>query len=252
MRSRPRALARLLTLDRRAALVLSTLVVATTLDAGPARAADPSAPPAASVASSPPAPAAATAAPDPLETAEAILAAQPRDLVDRLMAEGVLVLQEVEEKGPLRGGIISSYVIFDQPVERVYRLLAQSERQAEFRPEMSSIETIEMGPRGPIDEQRIKILFQTYVFRIAYQLEPESRRIDWTLDERFDNDLAHVSGFWSLYAMSDGRTLGRSGTRVDVGPAVPAMLQDWITRKNVPTTMKHVRLWVNSNGSYRP
>jgi hypothetical protein len=194
----------------------------------------------------------ASAEPGAADTAESILAAQPRDLVDRLMSEGVLVLQEVEEKGPLRGGIISSYVIFEQPVERVYRLLAQSERQTEFRPEMTSIETIEMGPRGPVDEQRIKILFQTYVFRIAYQLAPERRRIDWTLDERFDNDLAHVSGYWALFAMSDGRTLGRSGTRVDVGPAVPAVLQDWITRKNVPTTMKHVRRWVNSNGSYRP
>jgi len=186
------------------------------------------------------------------QTAESILAAQPQDVVDRLMADGVIVLQEVEERGPLRGGIISSYVIFEQPVEKVYRLLAQSSRQTEFRPEMTSIETVETTPQGPIDEQRIKILFRSYVYRLAYRLRPEDRRIEWTLDERFDNDLARVSGFWALFAMADGRTLGRSGTSVDVGPAVPAALQDWITRKNVPTTMNHVRQWVNTNGSYRP
>jgi hypothetical protein len=198
-----------------------------------------------------PPPAQANEPGEPL-SAEDLLAAQPRDLVDRLMADRVLVLQEVEQKGPLRGGIISSYVIFDPPIEKVYRLLAQSSRQAEFRPEMASIETVETRPEGPIDEQRIKILFRTFVYRLAYRLRPEVRRIEWALDERFDNDLAHVSGFWSLYAMQDGRTLGRSGTRVDVGPAVPAVLQDWITRKNVPTTMLRVREWVNSNGSYRP
>ena len=43
-----------------------------------------------------------------------------------------------------------------------------------------------------------------------------------------------------------------SGTSVDVGPAVPAMLQDWITRKNVPETMKRVQRWVESDGSDRP
>jgi hypothetical protein len=186
------------------------------------------------------------------QSAEDILAAQPRDLVDRLMAENILVLEEIQAEGPLRGGIISAYVLFDQPVDRVYRLLAQSARQSEFRPELTRIETVETGPRGPVDEQRLKILFRHYVYRIAYQLFPEHRRIEWNLDERFDNDLARLTGFWALYAMADGRTLGRSGTSVDVGPAVPAILQDWITRKSVPETMKRVRMWVNSGGTYRP
>jgi hypothetical protein len=190
--------------------------------------------------------------PEVVRSAEEILAAQPRDLVDRLMAENVLVLEEVQAKGPLRGGIISSYVLFDQPIDRVYRLLAQSARQTEFRPELTRIETVETGPRGQVDEQQLKILFQRYVFRIAYRLLPEQRRIEWNLDERFDNDLAHVSGFWELHEMADGRTLGRSGSSVDVGPAVPAILQDWITRKNVPETMKRVRMWVDSKGTYRP
>ncbi len=186
------------------------------------------------------------------QSAEGILAAQPRDVVDRLMSENILVLAEIQAKGPLRGGIISAYVLFDQPVDRVYRLLAQSTRQSEFRPELTRIETVETGPHGQVDEQQLKILFQHYVFRIAYQLFPEQRRIEWNLDERFDNDLARLTGFWALYAMADGRTLGRSGTSVDVGPAVPAVLQDWITRKNVPETMRRVRMWVNSGGSYRP
>jgi len=96
------------------------------------------------------------------------------------------------------------------------------------------------------------ILFQRHVFRIAYQLLPGLRRIEWNLDECFDNDLAHVSGFGELHEMADGRTLGRSGSSIDVGPAVPAILQDWITRKDVPETMKRVRMWVDSKGTYRP
>ncbi len=187
-----------------------------------------------------------------IQSAEEILAAQPRDLVERLMGAKILVLEEIEAKGPLRGGIISSYVLFDQPIDRVYRLLAQSARQTEFRPELTRIETVETSPLGQVDEQRLKILFRSYVYRIAYQLFPDQRRIEWNLDERFDNDLTRLSGFWALYAMADGRTLGRSGTSVDVGPAVPVILQDWITRKNVPETMRRVQMWVNSKGTYRP
>jgi len=181
-----------------------------------------------------------------------ILAAQPEDLVSRLLQEKVIVLQEVRREGPLSGAVISSYVVFDRPVERVYRLLAQSARQTEFRPELTSIETVEHGRYGPIDLQRLKILFQRYQYRLEYRLFPGVRRIEWQLDERFENDLAKVSGMWELFSMDDEHTLGRSGTSIDVGPAVPGFLQDWITRKNLPGTMERVRLWVNSNGKYRP
>jgi len=187
----------------------------------------------------------------PILSAETILASQPADLVERLTEKNVLVMQEVREEGPMRGAIVSTYVLFEKPIDDVYALLAQSERQVEFRPELKSVVTVEQGPRGPVDEQRLRILFQRYVYRLIYELFPERRRIEWLLDERFDNDLAKVSGFWQLYEMKDGGTLGRSGTSVDVGPAVPAFLQDWITRKNLPRTMERVRLWVNSDGEDR-
>jgi hypothetical protein len=168
------------------------------------------------------------------------------------MNEKMIIFQEIREEGPLRGGIVNAYVLFGQPIDRVYALLTQSARQVEFRPELMSIETIEMGPHGPIDEQRLRILFRTYVFRLEYRLFPEQRRIEWSLDQRFDNDLGRVSGYWELFAMADGRTLGRSGTSVDVGPAVPAFLQDWITRKKLPNAMKGVQRWVDSEGGSQP
>ena len=188
----------------------------------------------------------------PITTAATILANQPRAVVDRLLEKNIVVMQEVREEGALSGGIITSYVMFAPPVDDVYRLLSQSSRQLEFRPELTSIETVEVGARGPIDEQHMKILFQRYVYRIEYRLDPDARRIEWYLDEDFENDLDMVNGFWELYAPDDGHTLGRSGTSIDVGAAVPGFLQDWITRKNLPKTMERVRRWVDSGGSYRP
>ncbi len=186
------------------------------------------------------------------QTAETILATQPARIRDRLMEKNVIVMQEMGDEGPLSGSFIMAYVIFGQPIDRTYHLLSQSARQIEFRPELTSIETIEVSESGGIDVQRLKILFQRYVYYLEYRLDPRKRRIEWRLDTRFDNDLEDVEGFWELYAMADDRTLGRSGTSVNVGRAVPAFLQDWITRKNLPKTMERVRKWVDSGGTWRP
>ncbi len=185
-------------------------------------------------------------------TGEAILAAQPADVRERIRERGHIVLQEVREKGPLSGSIITAYVIFDQPIERAYGLLSQTARHGEFRPEVASIALVRATEHGPVDEQRLKILFRRYVYRVEYRLDPQRHRIEWSLDEDFDNDLAELRGLWELYELEDGQTLGRFGTSVDVGSGVPGFLQDWITRKNLPVMMKRVRLWVDSEGRYRP
>jgi len=196
--------------------------------------------------------AASTQEPTTADSAATILAAQPRAVVDRLMEDHIVVMQEVRTEGPLSGGLLLAYVLFASDPESVYGLLSQSGRHPEYRPELTSVETIETGPGGPIDEHRMRILFQRYVYRIEYRLDPDHRRIEWHLDERFDNDLEQMSGFWELYPIGEGSTLGRTGTMVNVGPHVPGFLQDWITRRNLPRTIDRVRRWVDSGGTYRP
>jgi hypothetical protein len=186
------------------------------------------------------------------DSAQQILAAQPEAITQRLFEEKLIVMQEVRESNSDAGRIITALVIFEKPREDVYDLLSQTTRAIEFRPSVTKMATVGQNEYGPIDEHQLSILFRTYVYRLEYRLEPENHRFSWTLDQSFDNDLRQVDGWWDLYAMEDGRTLGRSGTIVDVGPAVPGFLQDWITRKNIPGTMKHVRGWVESDGEYRP
>jgi hypothetical protein len=72
------------------------------------------------------------------------------------------------------------------------------------------------------------------------------------LDERFENDLAVLEGFWEFHALEDGRTLGRFGTRVDAGAAIPAFMQRDLTRRSVVKTMENCRTWVDSDGAWRP
>jgi hypothetical protein len=190
--------------------------------------------------------------PVPGATAEDILSAQPRELVEALRAKKVVMLQKVRERKGRDEGLIVGFVIFAADRESVYGLLSQTSRQIEFRPEITSIETLSRDADGPVDRHTIRILFNRFVYHLRWHLDPAHRTLRWTLDDRRENDLERLRGSWELFEMKDGGTLGRFTTSVNVGRAVPGFLQDYITRRNLPETMERNRRWVDSGGTYRP
>lgn len=185
--------------------------------------------------------------------ADGSLVGLPLGLRTRLLDRGWLILQEVDrQQAGLSGGYILAYVVFDKPRDEVYALLAQTERQVEFRSELRKVERIRELPDGVIDEHHIKVMLFKVVYRLRYRLQPDAARISWELDPSFDNDLERAEGFWELDALEDGRTLARFGTAVDVGAALPNSIQDMVTRSKVPKTIAACREWVQSGGSQRP
>ncbi len=196
--------------------------------------------------------AATAGAAKPPTTAESILANQPPGLVERLYANKSVVLQEVGDDNLPAAGFVHALVIFEQPRNRVMRLLSQTTRHIEFRPELSAIEAIEWLDSGVVDEHRLRIMFVNVTYRLHNQWDFEAVRITWRLDPSFENRVRRLEGYWEFYELERDRTLGRFGTLVDVGPAMPGFLQDLITRKNVPRAIERARRWVDSDGRYRP
>jgi len=195
--------------------------------------------------SSPPQPAAAP------ETAEAVLGRYSPAVVGRLKEDRIVMLHPGETDG-VPESFVQALVIFAQPRRRTLRLLSQTARQTEFRPELRQVETLEWNDTTALDEHRMAIMFVQINYRLRTHFDFQRGRIWWELDPSFENDLEHVEGFWQLYELGSAETLGRFGTRVQVGAALPGWLQDYATRKNVPQTMEHVRHWVDSGGTYRP
>ena len=185
------------------------------------------------------------------QSLSSILANEPPDLVERLEKNKVVVLEDMQED---RGGtgFMVVYVIFDKPPVEVLELVSQSWRQVEFRPELQSAEVIEKGEYRRIDEHRIKIMFTTITYRLVYQQDPSTGRIEWSLDPDFENGLSRLDGFWEIWELGKDRTLGRFGSLVDVGPLVPAFVQERLARKTALQAIKNCRSWVNSGGTWRP
>lgn len=181
----------------------------------------------------------AFAAPD---AAERVLAQQPPDVVEALLRDKVVLA--TQRGSPVARGL----VIFAKPVDRVYELLAQTSRQGEFRTDLAGLETLETLRDGSIEEHRLRILFLDIRYRLRNRLDRERRRISWELARGFEQDLERVEGSWKLYPLPPDRTLGVFRTRVEVGPAMPAFLQDYATRKNLPGTLARCRRWVDGDG----
>jgi hypothetical protein len=181
---------------------------------------------------------------------ESVLAQEPPELVERLHEHGIVVMEDVASTE--RTTFVIAYVIFQQPRPRAIALVTDASRQTEWRADLKSVAVVEDAPPIRVDEVRMRVIFRDMIYRVRYQRDPHTDRIAWTLDERFDNDLAVLEGFWEFHPLEDGRTLGRFGTRVDAGAAIPAFMQRDLTRRSVVKTMENCREWVDSDGAWRP
>jgi hypothetical protein len=181
-------------------------------------------------------------------SAQALLDSQPKDVVEELLEERLVLMQtEGSDKG-----LVEALVLFSKPPEEVWPLLVQRERQKEYRPELTSVEIVKREENALVEEQHLKIAFLKVGYRLTDRLDPATRTLTFELDPSYESQLEHVSGYWELHAFDGGRTLARFGTRVNVSKAVPGFLQNGITRKNVPETLDNTRRWVDSGGQWRP
>jgi hypothetical protein len=188
----------------------------------------------------------ARAAP-PQESSDSILGAHAPAVLRLFQSEGLVVLKELSPEGR-----IMALVRFEQPRRRVIRLLSQTARHDEFRPELKRIESHRWDERGSLDTHYLRIMFMKIDYRLRTNFDWEGNRIWWELDPEFDNGFDVVEGYWELFDLDGRSTLGRFGAKVDVSPKLPSWLQDSVTRKNVPAAMVNVKRWIDSDGKYRP
>jgi len=178
------------------------------------------------------------------------LADEPDARIRQLLAERVLVLAP-DAASDGSGPRVEAYVLFDRPIRRVYELLSATGRQPEFRTDLARQLTVSRDADGVVEEQHLRVLFVEVVYRLRYRLDPPARRIEWHLDPSFDNDLRRLDGFWELHELDASHTLARFGTAIDVGEAMPAFVEESMTRHATARTLARCREWVNADGAAR-
>ncbi len=182
------------------------------------------------------------------QTAETLLADYSPKIVRKLHDRKVTLLPRAANESHYIGAL----VLFDQPFDTTHQLLSQTERQHEYLPELKSTTMIRRDGAAVINEHHVRVMFIRLSYRIRTESDLESGRIGWVLDPTHENDLDVLEGHWALYEMGVSQTLGYFKTRVVLGPLLPQFLQDAATRRNVPRAVERMRLWINSEGTYRP
>lgn len=198
---------------------------------------------------SPPVPARAQeVAPD----AQELLRDQPPELMARLLDEKVVVLPQSPDPGTPKPSQVHALVLFARPPPVVMRYLIDGSRQREYRPELRELRLVEQSERSYVYEYHLRMLLVGVAYRLRHHWDLERNQVWWELDPRFENDLAALEGRWELHRYGAARTLARFGSRLDLGPALPAFLAELGTRTKLPEAMQHVRRWIDSGGTYRP
>jgi hypothetical protein len=184
--------------------------------------------------------------------ADEILAGLSPELAGHLQQDKMVMLQQFGQDGRIYGGMIYALVLFERSRSEVMRFLIQSERQTEFRPELRRAEVVREFPGGHVVDYEIRMMLTTVRYRSRRTWDLDTAEMRWSLDPEADNDFAALEGHWELFELGPERTLARFGTKIDVGPALPKFFQDFATRRKLPESMRNVRLWIESGGSYRP
>lgn len=175
------------------------------------------------------------------ESAGIVLAAQPEDVVRRVLGGEVVLLESRDD------AYVRAILGFERPIENVAGLLRQVGRQREFRSAVKESSTLAVFEGGALERQQMRYAFFEIVAHLRYTFEEAGHRIRWALDEHYQNDLRRAEGYWQLYEMGD-RTLAHFGSLVDVGAPAPRFIQRSATR----TDLLRVQRWVNSGGTWRP
>ncbi|MDJ0789481.1 MAG: hypothetical protein QNK05_21970 [Myxococcota bacterium] len=171
-----------------------------------------------------------------------ILAAQPEVIRHRVLRG------EIAQIEPDPGLFFQALLTFERPVDRVSNLLGQTERQTEFRKDLKQAATLAVFQDGALQRQRMRYGFFDFVVHLRYVVDVAGRRIQWALDDRFENDLRRLNGYWELHPLTESRTLARFGSQVELRLPTPATLQREATRRDI----ERVQRWVNSEGLWRP
>lgn len=187
---------------------------------------------------------------NPPATGEEIVASLAPELAERLQQEKVVMLQEFDEEQAY-GGMIHALVLFERPRNEVIRLLIQSPRQKEFRPELREARLVQEFEGGQVVHYEIRMMLMTVEYRSRHTWNFETGEVWWSLDPDYDNDLAALEGHWEVFSLGPERSVARFGTRIDVG-ALPGFLQDYASRRKLPEAMHNVRKWIDSGGTFRP
>ncbi|HEY9160689.1 MAG TPA: hypothetical protein VIS94_06355 [Desulfomonilia bacterium] len=162
-----------------------------------------------------------------------------------MLAEGKIVFSTTDKSK--ENSLIEAAIIFNQPVEETWNLLAKVEIQDRY---LQEIKKIKLTSRNPVKvEFGLKILFVSIWYQCLYQFNKPDYYFDWHLDPAYKNEINQLKGFWKLYPYGNNKTLARYGSNVVV-KGVPDFVQGAFKKSGVEKALNATKKFVDSGGTW--
>jgi hypothetical protein len=172
------------------------------------------------------------------------------DQIAKVKAGELVILQEDQSSSDRQKRLIRCAMVFNQPIDRAWAVLTQTDKQHEYLPRLDKCVLVKREANWDQVDFFVKVLFININYRVKHEFEPDQYYFHWALDPTYKNDLNHLEGFWQLYQMPDGRTLGRYGTKVIMAPYFPESVQEFMTRRDLPEALGALKKRVDSGGAW--
>jgi len=174
----------------------------------------------------------------------------PQQIKKVKSGEIVIMDQDTSEGDEEQKRYIRAAMIFDQPIDKAWKLVRKTEMQHRFLPDLEECELVERTAEGDRVDFHVEIAMFDIDYRVRHHYDDENCHLWWHLDPEHDNDMKRVDGFWKLYKLDDKRTLARYGTNVEVMSFIPEFIMKRLTKSNLPVNMEAYYKYVQSGGTY--
>ncbi len=147
--------------------------------------------------------------------------------------------------------VVRAAMMFRKNIDEVWDLITQGWRQEEYLPRLESSELVEKWDGG----DRLKLSVDIMGIKINYQIigdrDKSSYRSSWKLDPDYKNDMKQLSGAWQFYWVDDKSTFARYSTWVETKALIPDFVQEYMIKKDLPSSLSVQRQWIESGGTYK-
>jgi hypothetical protein len=173
------------------------------------------------------------------------------DEIARLKKGEIVVIKELSREETTSKGMVQVALIFNKRIDEVWSLMTQGFRQEEYLPNLDRSILVKKLPDGDIIENRLKVFFVELRFWVRGYHYPDRYYIRWNLAEGYKNDIKNLEGFWQFYYIDETHTLARYGTHTETGFGVPAKVQEFLARRDIPESLSRLKKWVESDGAWK-
>jgi hypothetical protein len=163
----------------------------------------------------------------------------------KMLADGNIVFSTTDKSK--ENSLIEAAIVFNQPIEETWNLLAKVEIQDKY---LQEIKKIKLTSKNPVKvEFGLKILFMSIWYQCQYQFVKPDYYFDWHLDPTYKNEINQLKGFWKLYPYGKNKTLARYGSNVVV-KGVPDFVQGAFKKSGVEKALNATKKFVDSGGTW--